>query len=315
MHIGTIPDSLEHQTDPACFDRPGKISQNFDYETGRASARKPRAWFAAGCAGAALLAMQSPALGEEAGPATSPCGGRFVETIARQQATSTDIAAPCGHDRTIAAVRHYEDAATFDPASGPAIFGSVAVPVSRTPFDARVRRIRPASLSGASGPWSGALTQARKLDRPGQLRHINRWVNDHLAYVGDQALHGTEDIWSTAAMTLGRGRGDCEDYAIAKMALLSSLGFSAQDLFLVLVRDGARRSDHALLAVREGGRLWVLDSTTNEVRESSHVPDYFPVMSFAGGRAWLHGYRVKRAPETLRVAAAATHTDWVDRGR
>ncbi|WP_182912042.1 transglutaminase-like cysteine peptidase [Sphingomonas cavernae] len=239
----------------------------------------------------------------------------MTEMVAQQQSATLSATPPCSTTgEREAAIRHHDDAAAFDPSGGPAIFGSVAVPVQRTPFDARLRKVRPASLT-SMGPWSTAVAQARRLDRLDQLRHINRWVNDRLGYTSDQVLNGMPDLWSSAASTLARGRGDCEDYAIAKMALLASLGFRAEDLFLVLVRDGARRDDHAILAVRAEGRLHVLDSTTNEVRESSLVPDYFPVMSFAAGRAWLHGYRVNSPAEPLRIATTTQHHDWSERGR
>lgn len=257
----------------------------------------------------ALLMSSGPGEAQTRAP-PPPCGGRLADMIAQQQTTRTGAALPCATPDGRAGVRHHDDAVEFDPAGGPAVFGSVAIPISRTPFDERWNRVRRVNLDAGGGPWVAAMAGARLLDRRGQLDRVNRWVNDHLGYAPDRTLHGKGDLWSPASTTLSRGRGDCEDYAIAKMALLASLGFRASNLFLVLVRDGARRADHAVLAVRENGRLYILDSTTNEVRESSDVPDYFPVMSFAAGRAWLHGYRVRREPAPLRVASTALHRDW-----
>lgn len=315
MHIGNIP---ERPKASCSHDWRSQVSatRNRHLSNIAPSTILPKfhlRWFACGTILVILLLTSVAAHPRDSDG--SDCGNRFSEMIARQQSAAQNAAEPCrAAAERDAPVRHHDDAAAFDASGGPAIFGSVAIPVHRTPFDARLRKLSPTALAGG-GPWSSAIAQARRMDRIGQLEHVSRWVNNHLGYASDQSLDGRPDLWSPAAVTLTRGRGDCEDYAIAKMALLASMGFRAEDLFLVLVRDGARRSDHAILAVREGGRFLVLDSTTNEVRESGLVPDYFPVMSFAAGRAWLHGYPVKRPLAPLRVATAAEHSDWNDRGR
>ena len=66
---------------------------------------------------------------------------------------------------------------------------------------------------------------------------------------------GVADRWSAADDTLARGRGDCEDYALAKLAMLRRAGFADRDLYLVLVKDLARRADHAVLVVRSDGKI------------------------------------------------------------
>ncbi|WP_182911858.1 transglutaminase-like cysteine peptidase [Sphingomonas cavernae] len=187
----------------------------------------------------------------------------------------------------------------------PDVFGSVAMAISRTPFDANWRRVRFANLG--SGPWSAVLSEARTQDRAAQIATINRWVNARIAFVDDIRRHGVVDRWALPAESLTSGQGDCEDYAIAKLGLLRSLGIPAADLYLVIARDLVRRTDHAVLAVRLDDRLVILDNQTDQILDAPEVQDYRPVMTYAADRSWTHGYRVDRDPVAppLRTALAA----------
>ncbi len=61
-------------------------------------------------------------------------------------------------------------------------------------------------------------------------------------------------------MTLATGRGDCEDYAIAKYEALREAGAAAHDVRLVIVRDLLANAEHALVAARLEGQWIVLDN-------------------------------------------------------
>jgi predicted transglutaminase-like cysteine proteinase len=100
-----------------------------------------------------------------------------------------------------------------------------------------------------------------------------------------------------------RGRGDCEDYAIAKLQMLRAAGFADRDLYLVIAKDLVRRSDHALLVVRADGRLLVLDNGTDRILDAQDAGDYRPVLTYSATAAWTHGYR--RLVPPMQVAAAS----------
>ena len=61
----------------------------------------------------------------------------------------------------------------------------------------------------------------------GQLDEANRAVNMAIRYVSDFAQHGEADRWSAPLATFATGKGDCEDYAIAKYVALTEAGFPA----------------------------------------------------------------------------------------
>ncbi len=184
--------------------------------------------------------------------------------------------------------------------SRPNFFGTVALAVRATALDGQWRRV-----ANAEAPVTGAGAQAVRLARGlpvvERLDLVNSWVNHAVAFDDDQRNYHMRDYWANASETLARGRGDCEDYAIAKMALLRAANVPAEDIYLVIAHDLVRRADHALLVVRLDGRDWVLDSNTDLVLPVDKVRDYRPVITYSAGRAWIHGY--ERAP---KVALAST---------
>lgn len=182
-------------------------------------------------------------------------------------------------------------------AGQPDVFGSIALSISRTTIDAK--------WIGASQPlprnhlWNALIQTAQGQGRQQQAEMINRWVNQRLRFVDDRA---DRDSWAPAARTLTAGAGDCEDYAIAKMKLLEAAGFDRHAMFLVIARDLVRRADHAVLAVRIGAELMILDNMTDAVLPSSSVSDYRPILSFNAFGRWTHGYRVTK-PQSVQFAA------------
>ncbi|MBW7948110.1 MAG: transglutaminase-like cysteine peptidase [Pseudorhodoplanes sp.] len=99
-------------------------------------------------------------------------------------------------------------------------------------------------------------------DRHGRARigHLNRAINLSIRPASDAAQFGVPDRWSPPLVTLSAGRGDCEDYALAKYLALREAGFAASELRLVIVRLPLSGIDHAVLAVRHEGRWLILDN-------------------------------------------------------
>ncbi len=96
-----------------------------------------------------------------------------------------------------------------------------------------------------------------------QLDVINRWFN-RVAYVSDTANWQTLDHWEPINEFLAKG-GDCEDYAIAKYAMLRSLGLSADKMRLLIVEDIRKREVHAVLAVDTPSGTRLLDNQLPDI--------------------------------------------------
>lgn len=181
----------------------------------------------------------------------------------------------------------------------PDLFGSKAIKVANTRLDSQWRRV-----SRVSGPAATGLIRAAYTDRAQQLESVNRWVNHAITYADDIKVYGRPDYWANASESLRRGKGDCEDFAIAKMQILRAMGVPQRDLYLVVVRDLVRRADHAVLAVRTDAGFVILDSNTDKVLPQGQVTDYRPILTFNSEGSWIHGF----APERPQMTLASTST-------
>jgi predicted transglutaminase-like cysteine proteinase len=120
-------------------------------------------------------------------------------------------------------------------------------------------------------------------DLRGRVEAVNRSVNQMVRYVSDYQQHGLADVWSSPFETLTSGMGDCEDYAIAKFAVLLAAGVPDADIKMLLVRDTAVRQDHAVLAVRVEGRWLVLDNRYSQLSEARDLPHFMPLFAIDRG--------------------------------
>lgn len=184
----------------------------------------------------------------------------------------------------------------FRPAismTAPDVFNSVALPIGHTTLDRRWKKVENGPVGAASSAYAASLGGRAAMDK---LVAVNHYVNSRVSFVDDIKQYGVADLWTSAAQTLSRGRGDCEDYAIAKLQLLRRAGFAEKDLYLVILRDALRRADHAVLVARADNRLLVLDNGTDRLIDSFEMVDYHPIVTFSGNRVWTHGYRREVPP-------------------
>lgn len=112
-----------------------------------------------------------------------------------------------------------------------------------------------------------------------RIEVANRLVNGAIRYTSDLIQHGVLDQWSAPLATLTSGRGDCEDYAIAKYVLLREAGVPHGDLRILLGRDKAAREDHAVLAVKDGANWIILDNRTMNTSEDVAARHFVPLFA------------------------------------
>jgi predicted transglutaminase-like cysteine proteinase len=143
-----------------------------------------------------------------------------------------------------------------------------------------------------------------------KLDAVNRMVNSAILYTSDLAQHGVADLWSAPLATFTSGRGDCEDYAIAKYVLLRESGVSVQDMRLLLVRDRSADQDHAVLAVREASGWLILDNRSTVMLDTSEVRHLLPLFAIDqdGVKLFAMPYEV-RLPQESEVDSAPTMSE------
>lgn len=153
------------------------------------------------------------------------------------------------------------------------------------------------SGSEAVAAWQKAIADAGPLAEGDKVTRINSFFNQRVQYESDQAIWGQSDYWATPLESLGRGAGDCEDFAIAKYVSLEALGIPRQKLRLIYVRAqiGGPQSGvvqaHMVLGYYPSPteEPLVLDSLLNEIRPASRRPDLTPIFSFNAEGLWVAG--------------------------
>jgi predicted transglutaminase-like cysteine proteinase len=169
--------------------------------------------------------------------------------------------------------------------------------------------------SPAARRFLSVVKKARERSGRERIDLVNRAINADIAYTSDQALHGVADLWMAPLATLSAGRGDCEDYAIAKYAALREAGTPAEDLRFLLVRDNAVRLDHAVLAVRHDGRWLVLDNRHAILMEQTDTRHFTPLFALDQGGVKLFAapYVKPRTPQNAaKPVSAPISSPWPD---
>ena len=145
--------------------------------------------------------------------------------------------------------------------------------------------------------WRQIIFQSQDVSELEQLRRVNEFFNRRIIFQDDNAIWQQPDYWATPLETLGRGAGDCEDFAVAKYFSLVELGVSKQKLRLTYVRarigapGGGITQAHMVVSyyVTPEAEPLVLDNLIRDIRPASRRPDLTPVFSFNSDGVWLPG--------------------------
>ena len=147
--------------------------------------------------------------------------------------------------------------------------------------------------------WRTLVAGLAQAPEEEMLRRVNDHWNRAVRFGEDADIWGQEDYWATPLETMGRGRGDCEDFVIAKYFTLRTLGVPEARLRLTYVRAriGSATSGvtqaHMVLSyyATPGAMPLVLDNLVSTIQPANARPDLTPVFSFnadgifAGGAA------------------------------
>lgn len=154
----------------------------------------------------------------------------------------------------------------------------------------------------AAQKFLAVIAEGRARAGRARIGVVNRAVNMAIQPMSDLAQWGVLDRWSAPLTTFTTGRGDCEDYAIAKYVALRESGVAEDDVRLVIVRDLAVQQDHAVLAVRLEGSWLVLDNRWLTLIGDSEMRSVVPLFVFA------HDGVKQFAPNVIASARQAVPT-------
>ena len=140
----------------------------------------------------------------------------------------------------------------------------------------------------ALAEWQNLLQEAKDLPINEKLKRVNTFFNHHIAFAEDIDVWGQDDYWATPMESLSKGRGDCEDYVIAKYFVLRELNVPEKQLRLIYVKAHIGRVDsqveqaHMILAYypTPDEEPLILDNLITDIRPASRRPDLRPIFSF-----------------------------------
>lgn len=151
------------------------------------------------------------------------------------------------------------------------------------------------------------LTNLRSAPENEQLTRINHFFNTNINFVSDLENWGEKDYWATPLESLGKSKGDCEDYSIAKYTFLRSLGVPDERLKLTYVRAkiGGPHSKvvqaHMVLSyyATPTSEPIILDNLVSDIHKSSRRVDLTPIFSFNSEGMWA-GARTNTKGSSLK---------------
>ena len=160
------------------------------------------------------------------------------------------------------------------------------------------RIVKSAQKYGPTGVANAKALQQMMLalggkDDAARLRSVNDFYNQRLAYAEDIDNWGQVDYWASPLESLGKGAGDCEDYAIGKYFTLTSLGIPHAKLRMVYVRASIAGAPNGFVAhmvlayyATPDAEPLVLDNLQPVIRPAAERPDLSPVFSFNAEGLW-----------------------------
>ena len=167
--------------------------------------------------------------------------------------------------------------------------------------------------------WQSMMHAVQDKSNDDKIKRVNEFFNRRIAWGEDQVVWGQLDYWATPMDTLGKGAGDCEDFAIAKYYTLITLGVPVGMLRLVYVKaknaNPVTGGDQAHMVMAyyptPDAEPMIMDNLITEIRPASRRPDLQPVFSFnsdgiysgAGGQASLaHNAKLSKWQDLMQRA-------------
>lgn len=114
-----------------------------------------------------------------------------------------------------------------------------------------------------------------------KLNYVNSFYNKILP-VEDSNKYSADDYWATPKEFLINGKGDCEDYAIAKYFTLLEVGIPKDKLFLTVVKVKGATDYHMVLSYIENKNSMplILDNLSFRVLPFNKRKDLNPKFIF-----------------------------------
>ena len=161
----------------------------------------------------------------------------------------------------------------------------------------------------AYAEWKRLLDANVSAPTAQKLVRVNDFFNRRIQADDDQRIWGRADYWASPGELLGKGRGDSEDFVIAKYFTLLALNIPPEQMRLVYVKPrGEAKAGagpvHMVLAHYDspGRDPMILDNRSTEQLPATKRPDLQPVFSFNSLGVWEETASAASAGDPNRLA-------------
>ena len=166
------------------------------------------------------------------------------------------------------------------------VFATSALAFDATRLQARL--LAAGAAHSTVRDWAKMLDDNRQQTTDVKLAKVNEFFNRRIAFADDQGVWGRSDFWATPFETMAKGKGDCEDFVIAKYFSLLDMNVPDAQLRLIYVRarvggpSSALQQAHMVLAFYPAPDAdpVILDNLITDIRPAARRLDLAPVFSF-----------------------------------
>lgn len=92
---------------------------------------------------------------------------------------------------------------------------------------------------------------------------VNKYFNNY-KYIADKTNYKKTDYWASRNEFIKRGKGDCEDFAIAKYFTLLDLGVPSHKLALTMTK--LNNQFHIVLIYKNNQNIYYLDNAVKRIK-------------------------------------------------
>ncbi|AXH10684.1 hypothetical protein CP960_00555 [Malaciobacter halophilus] len=162
------------------------------------------------------------------------------------------------------------------------------ITLSQEEYENILKSTNASQISARLVKYKRLLDKAKDFNTIKKLSYTNSFYNKILP-VNDDTKYKVDDYWATPKEFLIEGRGDCEDYAIAKYFTLLSLGIEKNKLFLAVVKVKNATNYHMILLYikNKNSMPLVLDNLSFKVVPFNKRPKLKPKFIFNEKEAYI----------------------------
>jgi len=145
--------------------------------------------------------------------------------------------------------------------------------------------------------WHQTIEAMRGMSEDQKMVTANKFFNRRIRWVQDPEAWGQKDYWATPLETMGKGMGDCEDFAIAKYSMLVLAGVDIDRLRITYVKaqmggpNSKIHAAHMVLAYYPTPTAvpQILDNLITDIYPATKRTDLTPVYGFNSRGLWVGG--------------------------